>query len=270
MKSVLICHHDALLDREGLAGWLASFSELAGIVVIREQGQRIQRRIKREIERSGALRFVDVIAFRLYYKLLLAQQDTEVEARLLERLAERYGHAPEETPVFETHSPNSKAARAFVKECAPDFMIARCKTILRRRMFSIPTVGTFVIHPGICPEYRNAHGCFWALARGDKDRCGATLLQIDKGVDTGPVYGYYSYDFDEVGESHIEIQNRSVIENLDQIAEKLHEVAAGEAERIDTTGRESDTWGQPWFSEYLRWKARARFDRLRERVGMQK
>ncbi|MBW2735158.1 MAG: formyl transferase [Deltaproteobacteria bacterium] len=268
MKSVLICHHDTLLDREGLAGWLASFSDLAGIVVIREEGQRLKRRIKREVERSGALRFLDVLAFRLYYKLLLAPQDKRVEAQLLEDLALRYGKASVDTPIFETHSPNSKEARAFVRDCAPDFMIARCKTILRRRMFSIPTVGTFVIHPGICPEYRNAHGCFWALAQGDTQRCGATLLQIDKGVDTGPVYGYYRYDFDEASETHIEIQNRSVVENLDDIAAKLREVAANEAERIDTTGRESDTWGQPWMTEYVRWKVRAHLHQLRDRVGI--
>jgi len=36
------------------------------------------------------------------------------------------------------------------------------------------------MHPGICPEYRNSHGCFWALANDDPERVGVTLLQIDK------------------------------------------------------------------------------------------
>jgi hypothetical protein len=31
-------------------------------------------------------------------------------------------------------------------------MIARCKTLLAGRIFTIPTVGTFVMHPGICPR----------------------------------------------------------------------------------------------------------------------
>lgn len=67
MKTLLICHENALLDREGMARWLASFSELAGIVVLREKGQRKFKRIRREIERVGLPRFVDVSAFRLYF-----------------------------------------------------------------------------------------------------------------------------------------------------------------------------------------------------------
>jgi len=40
----------------------------------------------------------------------------------------------------------------------------------------------FVLHPGICPEYRNAHGCFWALVNRDLARVGVTLLRADRGV----------------------------------------------------------------------------------------
>ena len=54
---------------------------------------------------------------------------------------------------------------------------ARCKVILKEKIFGIPRVGTFVMHPGICPEYRNAHGCFWALVRRDLERVGMTLLR---------------------------------------------------------------------------------------------
>ena len=71
-------------------------------------------------------------------------------------------------------------------------MVARCKRILKERIFAVPRPGTYVLHPGICPEYRNAHGAFWALARRDLDKVGLTLLRIDKGVDTGPVYGYFT------------------------------------------------------------------------------
>src|SRR5258708_4874260 len=109
------------------------------------------------------------------------------------------------------------------------------------------------MHPGICPEYRNAHGCFWALARRDLDNVGMTLLRIDKGVDTGPVFGYYRYAFDERTESHVLIQLRTVFENLDVLAEKLIEIAQGTAVPFDTRGRTSAAWGQPWLTRYLSW-----------------
>ena len=51
-----------------------------------------------------------------------------------------------------------------------------------------------------------------------------TLLRVDKGVDTGPVYGYYSYAYDERTESHSVIQKRMVLENLDAVRDRLLDI----------------------------------------------
>jgi methionyl-tRNA formyltransferase len=175
----------------------------------------------------------------------------------LRELSARYP-APRGVPVLATHSPNSAEAEAFIRGRAPDLVVARCKTILKESVFTIPRLGTFVMHPGVCPEYRNAHGCFWALARNDAARVGMTLLRIDKGVDTGPVYGHYTYGFDAARESHVRIQHRVVLENLEALAAKLLEVRDGRAAAVDTRGRESAAWGQPWLTSYLRWRRAAR------------
>ena len=110
------------------------------------------------------------------------------------------------------------------------------------------------MHPGICPEYRNAYGCFWALAEDDLERVGMTLLKVDAGIDTGGVYGYYTYDYDEVNESQNMIHNRVTFDNLPELAEKILEIDKGSAQLIDTSARNSATWGQPWLSRYFRWK----------------
>ena len=258
MKSLLICHHDEPLDHDGLARWLASFSELAGVVVLDETREQALRRVRREWRRVGPLRFLDVLAFRVYYRLAHARRDARWREHRLALLRGRYADPPASVPVLRTHSANSAEAEAFIRERAPDLVIARCKMLLKESVFSIPRLGTFVLHPGICPEYRNAHGCFWALAGGDSERVGVTLLRIDRGVDTGPVYGYYSYDHDARSESHIVIQQRSLFENLDAVRTRLLEIARGEASPLDTTGRESRTWGQPWLTGYLRLRAHAR------------
>jgi methionyl-tRNA formyltransferase len=114
------------------------------------------------------------------------------------------------------------------------------------------------MHPGICPEYRNAHGCFWALSNGDYERVGMTLLRVNQGVDTGPVYGHYTCNFDKATESHAVIQQRVVLDNLDQLRQKFEEVFRGSATTIDISGRSSATWGQPWLSRYILWKWKAR------------
>jgi folate-dependent phosphoribosylglycinamide formyltransferase PurN len=255
MRTLLICHEDATLDREGLVRWLGSFSRFAGTVVIREPGGRLRKRIAREIARVGFLRFLDVLAFRVYHRLMRAAGDRQWETRELARLRSCFPDRPD-APERVVASPNSGEAQAFIREQQPDLVIARCKTLLNERIFSIPRLGTYVMHPGICPEYRNAHGCFWAMATGDHANVGMTMLRIDKGVDTGPVFGYFRVEAD-ARESHVVTQHRVVFEHLDAIRDQLLKIEAGTASPIDAAGRKSATWGQPWLSALVRMRARS-------------
>src|SRR3954467_13726194 len=106
MRTLLICHEDAALDREGLARWFASFSTFTGTVVIREPGGRVRKRISREVKRVGWLRFLDVLAFRAYYRLTQAASDREWEHRELDRLRGWYPERPD-APEIVVASPNS-------------------------------------------------------------------------------------------------------------------------------------------------------------------
>ena len=250
MRTLLICHEGADLDREGLARWLGSFTTFTGTVVIREPGGRLRKRIAREIKRVGFWRFLDVLAFRVYHRLTQAAGDRRWEASELSRLRAWFPERPD-APETIVASPNAAGAQAFISARQPDLVIARCKTLLAERIFSIPPLGTYVMHPGICPEYRNAHGCFWAMASGDHANVGMTMLRIDKGVDTGPVFGYFRVDADSA-ESHVVTQHRVVLEHLDAIRDKLLEIEAGTATPTETAGRPSVTWGQPWLSALMR------------------
>lgn len=258
LRTLLICHHDAPLHYDGMARWLASWSELTGIVILEERPGLLWRRLRREARRVGTLRVLDVLAFRLYYKAMLAGRDAAWLDRALSGLEARYAAVPSSIPVIRSHSVNTAEVEHFIRQHAPDVALALCKQIIRPGVFTVPTHGTFVLHPGICPEYRNAHGCFWALANRDLSRVGMTLLRIDRGVDTGPIFGYFSYAFDERAESHIVIQHRVLLENLAAIAERLRVIAAGDATPIPVGGRTSGEWGQPWLSRYLRWQRAAK------------
>lgn len=225
------------------------------------------RKAKREITRVGWLRFLDVIAYRAYARLRLVRRDEAWKAAEVARLRRRYPAHLEAVPRVVVSSPNSDEAREFLARMQPDLAIARCKVILKESIFSLPRIGTFVLHPGICPEYRNAHGCFWALTRRDFARVGMTLLRVDPGIDTGPIFLHGSYDFDEVGESHSIIQWRTVTENLDAIANVLTALSRGEEVKpVCVEGRESDVWGQPQLTAYLRWKLEARRRRHASRI----
>ena len=240
---------------------------LAGLIIIRDPRNRLWRAARREIRRVGWLRFVDVVAFRAFARLRLARRDGAWKESERQRLRRRYPADLESVPRIVVSSPNSDESRSFIERLRPDIAIARCKVILKRAIFEVPRAGTFVMHPGICPEYRNAHGCFWALARRDLHRVGMTLLRVDPGVDTGPVFLHGTYDFDEVAESHSVIQYRAVFENLDAIGAVLTSICRGEhVEPVNTDGRESAVWGQPRLTAYLRWKWNARRSRHENRV----
>ena len=119
MKTLLICHHGATLDHEGMLRWLASFSEVAGVVVLRERAGRTRQRVKSQIKRAGLTRFLDVLAFRVYYRLLLASEDRRWEEARMSELRAEFPRLPD-APVLETHSPNSPEAEEFIRRAAPD------------------------------------------------------------------------------------------------------------------------------------------------------
>lgn len=257
MKTVLIYHENDEIDREIMARWLASFSDLVGVIVLREKTQRMKKRVRREIKRVGYGRFLDVLAFRLYYRFFLAAKDEAWRSETIDKFRKIYPELSD-VPTLVTHSPNSAEAEGFLKEAAADIIVARCKTLLKKNIFTLAKTATVVFHPGVCPEYRNAHGCFWALAQEDYKKVGMTLLQIDEGVDTGPTFGYYSYDYNVLQESHIVIQTRVVTENLFKLQAKLEEIYAGNARPLDVTGRQSNVWGQPWLTKHFKIKRKAR------------
>jgi folate-dependent phosphoribosylglycinamide formyltransferase PurN len=256
-RTVLICHHDEPLNRFGLSRWLASFTDLAAVIVVCEPKAVLWARIRREARRAGLLGLLDVLAFRLYYRLALARVDNARLSSKLQELFQRYNQIPASTQILQTSSPNSPECVKLLQQVKPDIILARCKNILRKQVFQLASNGTFVMHPGICPEYRNAHGCFWALARRDLNNVGMTLLRVDAGVDTGPVYGYYRCDYDETRDSHAVIQERVVFDNLAGLQAKFLEILNGSAQIIDTAGRNSRAWGQPRLTSYWRWKRAA-------------
>ena len=254
MRTLIICHDDAPLDREGLVRWLASFSSVAGVVSIHEPAARVRRRVRRELARVGPLRMLDVLAFRAFYAATARRADARWIDQQLERLRTCFPDRPN-APELLTASPNSGDAHAFIRDARPDLVIARCKTLLKESIFSIPRLGTYVMHPGICPDYRNAHGCFWAMATGDRGNVGMTLLRIDRGVDTGPVFGHFRVTADP-SESHVVTEHRVVLEHLDRVKQLLLDIEAGRAEPIDTYGRPSAAWGQPWLTAHLNMRRR--------------
>jgi len=151
-RVVLLCHEGAPLESEGLARWLASAFRLVGLITIAPSPRRLWRAIRREWRRSGLVGSLDVVAFRAYYQFRYRAADAAWTRRQLAELGATYRTSLMGVPRLRVADPNSEPVRDFLAACHPDILLARCKVILRPDVFTIPRVGTFVLHPGICPE----------------------------------------------------------------------------------------------------------------------
>src|SRR5215472_5397373 len=114
MKTALICHHDDELNRIALPRWMASFSQLAGLVIIRETDKQKRNRIKRELQRVGYFRFLDVLAYRAYHRFFVYPRDTVAEQRILDVVSSEYPPLPENLPIIETERANSLDVAKFL------------------------------------------------------------------------------------------------------------------------------------------------------------
>jgi hypothetical protein len=68
------------------------------------------------------------------------------------------------------------------------------------------------------------------------------------------VYLQAGYPFDEARESHVMIQHRVVLENLDAITRVLFALTNGSATPWQLPGKDRQYGGQPWLTAYLHWK----------------
>jgi hypothetical protein len=256
-RVVLLCHHDEPFDREGLASWLATTMRLVGLVVVREPGGAWWRSLARERRRAGWTAAADALAFRVCHWLVDAPRDAWWTRRAVAQLRATCPVVPSHVPRLDVADPNDEVVRTFLGRLEPDIVLTRCRAGLSSAIVAVARAGTFAIHPGLCPDYRDTDGCFWALVRRDLSRIGVTLLRLDPEPTRGAVFLRADAAFDETIDSHVVIARNAVLENLGAIRRALVEI--GEARRVPIASDEPapDALGLPRLSARVRWKLAA-------------
>jgi len=81
-----------------------------------------------------------------------------------------------------------ESARGFFEKLQPDcIIVVAYGKILPPWLIRIPGFGVVNLHGSLLPKYRGAAPIQWALANGEIET-GVCTMQIDEGLDTGPVY----------------------------------------------------------------------------------
>ncbi|HEY6904972.1 MAG TPA: methionyl-tRNA formyltransferase, partial [Candidatus Acidoferrales bacterium] len=90
-------------------------------------------------------------------------------------------------PVFQPEKIRSQEAYEYFRGVAPDVVvIIAYGQIIPARLIAIPRLGWINVHASLLPKYRGAAPINWAIINGET-RTGVTTMQIDAGLDTGPM-----------------------------------------------------------------------------------
>ncbi len=91
-------------------------------------------------------------------------------------------------PVFTPETLRDKAVQAEFAALQPDlFVVVAFGMILPKKILAIPKYGCWNVHASLLPRWRGAAPVQRAIAAGDS-MTGVCLMQMDAGLDTGPVY----------------------------------------------------------------------------------
>ena len=89
--------------------------------------------------------------------------------------------------VYQPESIKSESSQELLHRIAPDaVVIIAYGQIVPKRLLTIPRLGWLNLHGSLLPHYRGAAPIHWAIANGES-RTGLTTMQIDAGMDTGPM-----------------------------------------------------------------------------------
>jgi methionyl-tRNA formyltransferase len=123
-------------------------------------------------------------------------------------------------PVYQPAKIKSDEAFEFFKQAAPDaVVIIAYGQIIPQRLIEIPRLGWINLHGSLLPKYRGAAPIHRAILNGE-NRTGLTTMNIDAGLDTGPMLLKYET---EIGpdETALELYGRLSEAGAPLVAETL-------------------------------------------------
>lgn len=84
-----------------------------------------------------------------------------------------------------------------LKALSPDLMVtAAYGQLISEEIISIPKWGIWNVHASLLPQWRGAAPINWSILNGDRET-GITIMQTEKGLDTGPVLNIESLPIQE-------------------------------------------------------------------------
>jgi methionyl-tRNA formyltransferase len=121
----------------------------------------------------------------------------------------------------------NEEVRQRLESISPDAcVVAAYGKILPAWMLAIPRLGCINVHASLLPKYRGAAPINWAIADGERET-GITIMQMDAGMDTGPILSQRSTSIGE-DETAPELSARLARMGAELLSETLPQIERGE------------------------------------------
>jgi folate-dependent phosphoribosylglycinamide formyltransferase PurN len=149
--------------------------------------------IRKRMKKYGLFKVINELLFHVYFRVFYAKND----------YALKKNHFPadflidEEVKFNHSHveNINSEEWINHAKNLNPDIIFSVCGTVLfKKKFYTIPKLGTWVLHEGLTPEYKGLHTPLWAFLNNEPQFQGYTLLKVDDTIDGGLIVSQNNYD----------------------------------------------------------------------------
>jgi methionyl-tRNA formyltransferase len=131
--------------------------------------------------------------------------------------------------VYQPEEIASSEGRQYVERIAPDaVVIIAYGQMISPRLIERSRLGWINLHASLLPKYRGAAPINWAIINGET-RTGLTTMQINAGLDTGPLLLKYETDVG-ADETAAQLTARLAQAGAPLIVETLRKLASGEIE----------------------------------------
>src|SRR5215470_5841459 len=150
-----------------------------------------------------------------------------IHAPPIKQVSQRLG-----IPVYQpARIKTNDEVRQVFESLRPDAcIVAAYGKILPEWLLRIPRLGCINVHSSLLPKYRGAAPMNWAIANGET-QTGVTIMQMDPGMDTGPMLGSRVVEIGEY-ETAVELSKRLSKLGAELLSEKLPLVERGEIEHL--------------------------------------
>jgi methionyl-tRNA formyltransferase len=139
-------------------------------------------------------------------------------------------------PVYQPKSLRSEAAAQPLRDWQPDMIIvAAFGQILRPHVLELPPHGCLNIHASLLPRWRGASPIQHAILAGDAET-GICLMQMDVGLDTGPVFTCASTPISPT-ETAVSLHDRLAELGANLLTTHLNDILAG---KLTATPQDDD------------------------------